>query len=162
MTPFDIDYNVLVKILLPRRLRQAKLKAWVNVLVSPVVYIYNLFMLARYDHTYILAHMSQVTKMQGALNDAFDVVRRITIVDGTDYDSGYDYLAAELKPSYDYLISEAHAPQPYLYTNAETVANGYDFIVQIPAAIVYNTAYMKALINKFRLASKNNYQLKAV
>lgn len=162
MSLFDIDYNVLVKILLPQQLRNAKMKAWLNALVSPVTYIYDLFMAKRYDDLYILSHSSQVTYVQAVLNDAFDnALRRITIIDGPDLEPIYTYIEAEEKPCYLYLASES-APILPLYTNNETVTLGYDFIVQVPSTLVYDETYMAAIIDKFRLASKNYYAIQTI
>ena len=162
MSLFDIDYNILVKILLPQQLRNANMKAWLNTLVSPVVYIYNLFMSNRYDDLYVLNHSSQVTYIQAVLNDTFDnALRRIVIIDGPDLEPIYTYQAAEEKPVFLYLASEGLSILP-LYTNNETVTLGYDFIVQVPATIAYDNNYMHALIDKFRLASKNNYTIQAI
>ncbi len=160
MSLFDIDYNALVKILLPQQLRNANMKAWLNSLVSPVVYVYNLFMGNRYDNLYVLNHSSQVTYLQAVLNDAFDnALRRIIIVDGPDFEPVYTYLSAEEKAVFIYKASE-NLPTS-LYTNNETVTLGYDFIVLVPSSIAFDPSYMNALIQKFKLASKT-YTIKTV
>jgi len=155
MALFDVDYNVLVKLLIPKQLRNVRMISWLTVLIQPVQYIYNSFMAQRYDNLYILNHSSQVAYIQAVLNDAFDnVLRRIHIIDPAYLDPVYIYLDNELKPDYLYIDTEME-PQ-YLYTDKETISN-YDFIVQVPSTITYEVEYMKALINKFRLASKYNY-----
>ena len=157
MSVYDIDYSVLVKILVPKQLRKTKMLAWLNVLVSPVVYIYNLFMAYRYDTNYIVAHTPQVCYMQAVLNDAFDTgLRRITIVDGPDEEPLYIYETAEVKEVPLYVPSETKPIS--LYTDAEIVGVGPDFTVQVPTIVTtltgYNEVYMAALLDQFKLAGK--------
>jgi len=157
MSVYDIDYSVLVKILVPKQLRKTKMLAWLNVLVSPVVYIYNLFMAYRYDMNYIIAHSPQVCYMQAVLNDAFDTgLRRISIVDGPDEEPLYIYETAEVKEVPLYVTSEAKPIA--LYTDAEIVGVGPDFEVQVPTIVTtltgYNEVYMAALLDQFKLAGK--------
>ncbi|MGN6568223.1 MAG: hypothetical protein ACTHJ0_09735 [Flavipsychrobacter sp.] len=157
MALFDVDYNALVKLLVPKQLRNVKMVSWLTALINPVQYIYNAFMTQRYDNLYIINHSSQVAYMQAVLNDTFDnTLRRIRVVDPTYLDPIYIYLGNELKPEYVY--TDAEAQPVYLYTDKETISN-YDFIVQVPAIIIYDLVYMKALINKFRLASKYNFAI---
>src|SRR6185437_15509245 len=103
MPLFDISYKALVNILLPPRLRNSKMVAWLNVLTIPVVYIYNLFTTNRNNDLYNLAHTSQVCFMQGVLNDTFDyALRRIYIIDGPEFDPLFIYTALEEKPLFIY------------------------------------------------------------
>lgn len=158
MSLFDIDYNVLVKILLPTQMRNSKMKAWLNVLVSPIVYIYNAFMTWRYDHLYVLSHNSQVCYMQAILNDAFDsALRRIVIKDRPNTGPVSIYRTAETHPKIIYRTSEN---QPVFIYKKNEFSNG--FIVEVPAAVTFDNGYMRALIDKFRLASKKNYIIKIV
>ena len=137
------------------------MKAWLNILISPVKYLYNLFMARRYDDLYVLSNSPQLTYLQGVLNDAFDnALRRIVIVDGPDYEPINTYKPAEDKPVFIYTAAE-NMPGA-LYTNNETVTLGYDFIVQVPIGLTYDPVYMSALIDKFRLASKSYYSIKEV
>src|ERR1039458_5928951 len=95
---FDIDYNGLVVQLLPVKLRNNKVIAWLKSLASQVIWLYNLFMANRTDNLYILAHDSQVCFLQAALNDVFDPVSRgILVVDGPFEDPLYTYLIPENK-----------------------------------------------------------------
>jgi len=160
MALFDVDYNALVKLLIPTQLRNAKMVSWLTVLINPVQYVYNAFMEQRYDNLYILNHSSQVVYLQAVLNDMFDnTLKRIRVTDPVYKDPLYIYREAGGKPVYIYRNSE-NLPQ-YLYTDAETVA-GYDFIVQVPAIVTYDPVYMKALIDRFRLPSKYNYSIVTV
>ena len=165
---FDIDYTGLIVQLLPTRLRNNKLTAWLNCLVSPVAWLFNQFTANRTNNLYILAHDSQVCYLQAALNDVFDPVSRgILIVDGPFEDPLFLYLNTEIKPLWLGLVSEEGAtpyPDPQvLYTNGETYALGICFIVKVPAAVAAGAGYdvqrLKALVDYYRLPGRNNYSV---
>jgi len=166
MSVFDVDFGVLSKQLLPVRLRQAVMVAWMNCLVSPVKYVQVLFNANRAANLYLLAHTGQVTKLQAALNDTFDnLLRRITITDGVFIDPDYVYLVDEDKPLFIDLVSEIGgsvipAPDPVpLYTGAEVYAygGGNDFTVRVPVALELTAGQvlqLMALVNLYRLPAK--------
>jgi hypothetical protein len=157
MALFDIDYNALVKLLIPKQLRNTKMVSWLTALINPVQYIYNAFMAQRYDNLYILNHSSQVIYLQAVLNDMFDnTLRRIQVTDPQYKDPLYIYTNSEIKPVYLYTDSESNPI--YLYTDIETTA-GDDFIVDVPGVIAYDYIYMHALIERFRLPSKYKYSI---
>lgn len=161
MALFDIDYNELIRIILPVRLRQAVQYAWLKALVAPVKYLYTLFTINRNNNLYLLSHNSQVCRMEGMLNDTFDPIDRgIYISDGTFYDPVYIYIVPEVKPVYIDLDSEIGmgvivAPDPVpLYTAMETVGGYESFIVNVPVAVTFDTPRMKALIDLYRLPGR--------
>ena len=160
---YDIDYDNLTWTNVPVLLRGAVMYAWLKCLVAPCKYVYGLFTQNRNANLYNLAHNGQVCKMQAALNDVFDSgARRITIVDPAYVDPVYLYLRAEGKPVY--LYTRAENRPVYLYTRAEIYASGAaQFIVQVPAAVAgvagYDVNRLKAIVDTYRLASKNNYSI---
>ena len=161
---FDVNYDVLSVQILPVRLRKEKMKAWIQCLISPVKWLFNLFGINRNNNLYILAHNSQVVYLQAALNDVFDPVgRNIIIVDGPYEDPLFTYLVPEMRPIWLGLASEAgstaYADPEVLYTNAETSLLGISFIVKVPVAVPFDMARMKALINSYRLPGRNLYQV---
>jgi hypothetical protein len=163
MSVFDVDFNILVQQLLPVRLRQPKMIAWMKCLTSPVVWLFGLFKIFRQNNLYNLGHDSQVCYLEATLNDAFDnILRRIYIDDGVYVDPTYIYQDIELKPVYIDLVSEigssvipASDPVP-LYLSAETVTavSGLTFIVHVPAPIIYDITRLKALVNLYKLPGK--------
>lgn len=161
MSLFDVDFKALVKYVLPVRLRGANMQAWLNALVSPVVYLYGLFYTNRTNNLYRLVHNGQVVYLQAALNDVFDAtLRRITITDSIEYYPVFVYRAVELKPVPLYIGSENKPVTLYNAAEVNSTVNG--FIVQVPTAITFNTAQMKALVNKYRLVSKNQYTIATI
>ncbi len=180
MSFYEIDYGMVVSRHTPVRLRKPRRLAWLRTLVSGIVGVediaseiegvYDKFMSLRADANYYLVHNSQVCYMEAVLNDTFDnTLRRIYITDGPFVDPIYTYLTPEdhavplaaddaeiaLPPDYD-------APA-WLYTDFETGVLGVQFIVYFPYAIwdddEFDIDRAKALIGKYRLPSKRNYQL---
>ena len=170
MSVFDIDFSStgLPNFLTPVRLRAAKMLAWLQALVSPVNYLYSIFSANRTGNLYVLAHSGQVCYLQAALNDVFDDIGRgIFISDGPYVDPDFIYELVEDKPLFIDLASEVGtavipAPDPVpLYTTAETYWLGVQFVVNVPAAVAATSGYdihrLRAIVDKYRLTSKNNY-----
>lgn len=159
MRLFKIDYHKLIRMLLPVRLRQPVLLAWLMVLLSPVMYVYRRFSAFRNDSLYYAGHTSQVVYMQAVLNDVFDSERRrIVIVDSAAMAPLYVYQDEEVTPLYAYLESENKPLE--LPVIQETVTT--DFSVLVPGDVIFTEKYMRALIDRYRLASKYNYLIKIV
>ena len=165
---FDIDYDSLVQQLLPVRLRQSVMIAWLKALVSPVKWLYNLFKAKRKSNLYLLAHDGQVCYLEAALNDAFDpITRGIYITDGPFKDPLYLYLDTEVKPVWLGLISEEGTttyPDPeILFTDTETYALGICFIVHVPMLVAIGAGYdvirLKALVDLYRLPGRYSYSV---
>ena len=159
---FEIDYDVLIRLLLPVRLRLPKMLAWLRCMVWPVKELYDRFYQQRQANLYLLGHNSQVVYLQAALNDTFDpTLRRIYISDGSSADPLWVYLPAENLPLYLGLPAEAGTtpyPTPqWLYTRTEVITSTYAFIVWLPTGFVYDATRMRALIDRYRLPSKGNY-----
>lgn len=183
MSLFDIDYKAFIKQLLPGTMRKMVMWRWLLVLIAPLLYVYNQFKGNRATNLYYLQHTSQVVYMQAVLNDVFDVVaRRITIADGVYYVPIYMGVDAEESPIYMCKDSEAvpntgmyfsqyqQLYQPfnadylpvYLPNNIMVTSGNYDFCVLVPKDVVFDAYYMNALINKYRLPGKGNYQIKTI
>ena len=165
---YDIDFRVLIRTIVPVRLRNNIMLAWLAVLVSPVVWLYDMFKVNRDNDLYDLSHNSQVCYLRAALNDLFDPVSRgILIEDGPFRDPLYLYLVPESKPLWLGLFSEAGStpyPDPeVLYLDAETALLGISFIVKVPVAIAAGAGYdvqrLKALVDHFRLPGRRNYSV---
>lgn len=161
---YDIDTAKVIKQSVPVRLRKIIRLAWLGVLLYGVQRVYELFMLFRADRMYWVSHNSQVCYMEAALNDLFDnELRRIYIADGAHFDPVYVFMDTEEHPVWlatdgELPLSEYDAPV-YLPTDIETYDMGYQFIVYYPVGLVFDMARMRALVNKYRLPSKWNYDI---
>ena len=172
MSIFDIDYSSagLPKYLSPVSLRNSMMLSWLGVLVCPVTYLYGLFSQNRWNNIYWLSHGGQVCYLEAVLNDMFDMVGRgIYIADGPYVDPDFIYEVVENKPLFIDLVSEIGTsvipdPDPLpLYTTMETYWSGVQFVINVPVAVATSAGYdlhrLKALVNKYRLAGKNNYSV---
>lgn len=168
MNVFNIDFNELVRLLTPPRLRQPIQLAWQRILAGPVIYLYNLFTANRNANLYYLNHNSQVVYLQAALNDAFDPIdREIVIVDAPVIEAVPVGVAAELQPVWVPLSTEGGATHIYVPTSGEVAATGGgDFIVEVPTAVTLQPGYslvrLKAKIDEYRLPSKKNYTIQII
>jgi hypothetical protein len=162
MSFYDVDFAALVRILLPVRLRKTLTIRWLLCLIKPVQELYDKFCANRNNNIYTLTHNGQVVRLQVVLNDTFDPVsRRIYVVDDHIFDALYVYLPPETHQLWLGRISEVGAtfyPNPqWLYTRTEVAFSGYQFLVMVPVAIAIDAARMNALIDKYRLPSRNLY-----
>jgi hypothetical protein len=126
--------------------------------------MYYKFTQNRSANIYTLTHNGQVVYLQAVLNDVFDPVNRgIQVVDDSIVDPLYVYLPSELHPLYLGRVGEvatiAYPIPSWLYTRSEVSYSGYHFIVRVPVAVVWDASRMNALIDKYRLPSRNRYNV---
>lgn len=161
---FDINYDSLRTQLLPVRLRNNKMKAWLRCLIAPIKWLHVKFLGLRTEDVYTLAHTGQVVYLEAVLNDTFDpVVRGIMIVDGSYEDPIFTYTIPETSPQWLGLVGETGMPgfvtPVSLYTTGETALLGDAFVVRVPSAIVFDESRMRALVNRYRIAGKGVYSI---
>lgn len=148
---YNIDYNKICSWLIASRLRRSRLYAFLKIIIAGVVFLYQDFLRFRKQKLYHLMITSQVCYLERLLNDRWDFTqRRIQIVDAIDKPPFYIYQSAELKPKYIRLTSE-NRPR-YIYTAGESGSIQDDFIVKVPAAIVFDVQEMKSLTKVYKLA----------
>lgn len=144
---FNVNWERLSLLLTPTFLRDEVMKLWMSLLLSPVGTVHYWWVQNRADNIYKLAHNSQKCYLRGALNDRFDrELRRIRIDDGNAFKRKYIYTDGEEKPKYLGTI--------FLYDDSDYSDTGVDFIVVLPAGLLYSIYEMRALIDFYRLASK--------
>jgi hypothetical protein len=161
-TFFELDYDRLVRLLLPVRLRRTVMVAWLQCLVAPLRHIYQLFTAHRSANLYTLGHNSQVVYLTAALNDTFDsALRRIYLTERLPTDPLYLYRRAENNPLWIGRNVEAGSttyPIPqWLYNRTEVATSSMNFLIMAPAGLVYDLDRLRALTDKYRLPSKGNY-----
>lgn len=151
---YNIDFERLVMMLLPRVMRKKRLVAFFYACLTGVSDQYAGFMnfseLVRYQYR----HNSQVISLEKVLNERFIIdydannhlsTRKIIIKDGDQILPSYVYQQSESKPLY--------LPK-FIYSDEELAADYSDFIVQIPSNIYVNEQLAIQLINQYRLAGK--------
>lgn len=148
---FNFDIKKFLYSLLPTFIRKQNLTDFLECLTSPLKRLYNLFLINRDSNLYRLDITSQVCKLEKMLNDRYDnIQRRIRITDGEFKDSKFLYMRAEAKPVY---VHNASVRTMYLYQYDEYGFVDCDFIVSIPAGIVFNTTEVKSLLDSYKLVS---------
>ena len=162
MSYYDIDFPALIKMLLPVRLRKPVMQHWLQALTRPVRELYTQFYQNRASDIYTLSHNSQVVYLQAVLNDVFDSTgRSIYISDDFAADPLYVYLPAEAHPLWLGLDGEpssvAYQVPAWLYTRTETSYVSYHFIIHVPTAVTIDMVRLNALVDRYRLPSRNMY-----
>lgn len=154
---FNIEFDVLVEILLPTRLRRAKMKAFINALITPVKTLYNKFKRNREENVYELTHTAQVYSIEAVLNDRFDTaMRRVRVKDGIRIHPFWAGNDADFNS--EYAGNDGDADLSYAPHDA-ALLEGYDAVIEVPAFISFDMDEMKALIDFYRLAGKHNYKI---
>lgn len=150
---YNIIYSKLTTWLTPKVLRKNKLMAFVAVAIKPVQYVYQDLLNFRAQKLYDLSITPQVCYLQKLLNDRYDYVqRRITIVDAIDQEPVYFFCRSENKPVF--MRKRIENDPLYLYTRGETGALRNDFVVLVPAGIVFPMEEMRSLVQLNKLAGK--------
>jgi hypothetical protein len=148
---YDIDFNRLSLWHTPKRMRKPGILAWMKILVSPFVFVYQDLLLFRIAKLYQLKITPQKVYLELMLNNRYDyTLRRIYIDDGLDKPPTYIYQSAELKPLYIYQRAE-NKPH-FIYTSGESGDYRDDFVVFVPLDIAFQSAEMISLIKAFKLA----------
>lgn len=152
---FDINYNKLSTWLTPVVLRKPKTMAFINTLVSPVVFIYNLFIINRRSNLYKLMITPQVCYVEMALNEKYDPVRRrITIAQSKRKDPVFLYEKIENKPVSLFTKMETEQSKTILFQKGEASSFQYDFIIKVPKTISFNMDEMSAVVDGYILPDK--------
>lgn len=124
-----------------------------SAILSGVAYVYELFIKFKDSTAYKLTITPQVCYLEKALNDRYDIAdRRIFITDGISYDPLPLYLKVENKPVVLYTKEEDKVA--VLFTKSETGLFSVDFIVNVPAAVAFAEAEMRAIVDVYKLAGK--------
>jgi hypothetical protein len=147
---FKVDLYKLIVWMTPVWLRTDNViilaKAW----VSPLVDVYNQFVIFRTAKLYRLQYNCQVCFYQKVLNDQFDALqRRIQIIDFDGHDRIYFWSDAAKQDVY-------FGTQNF-WPDASYLDSGIDYTVQIPADVATTNSdyqHLIGLINEYKFASK--------
>lgn len=149
---FNFDFQKIINNLLPWFLRGPRMRVWLEVLTSPVVWLHQKFTTQRDDTIFSLNHNGQVISLEDMLNRIFnpdDLHPRIYIADGERKAPVYLYNIAEGKSTRMHNLGESFPPV-YMFTQTEP--SGFDFTVMVHTSIDYDYAYMAGLIEKHKAA----------
>ncbi len=145
-----INTTKLYRWLLPRLIRQPKVKALVDSFMIGFDTLYSTFLKNRIANLYFLEINGQVVKLEKMLNDKYDfVARRIYISDGIYTHLYYLYMNAEDRP----LFINDTIPN-YIYLLPEQGYGSASFIINIMAVIEFNEDELRGLVDTYKLVSK--------
>jgi len=157
MQMFSIDYNLLVKNLLPVMLRKSKIEALLRSLISPVKLLYLNYNEYRSKVNKRVEYTGQVIYLEKLLRDRYNE-QGISIIDISNLD--YNYLLNKSESSkrivlYNKLEDET---KYYIKNSSEFVTQNH-FIVKIPSTLYINLGVgglnkMKGLIDIYRITGK--------
>ncbi|MGJ1244277.1 hypothetical protein [Sphingobacterium multivorum] len=144
---YDVDLKKLVVLLLPTFMRTEKLIAFIWCLILGIRTVHFKLLALWYDTDKEMEVTPQVFSLRKLLNDYFDSVNRsIRIEDAELSDRTYIFTEGENQPVY--LDDEI-----FIYTGNE-VSEATGFVVILPESLnnTAETARLKAMINKYKLA----------
>lgn len=148
---YIIDWKRFIRWCTPHFMRKAQWLSFLGVIMKPIADVHGYFNAYRAQKKYQLMITPQKCYLERMLNDRFDNrLRRIYIDDGIDRPPFYLFQEAELKPKYLYRTSE-NQPK-YLYTSGESGDLRDDFVIYVPASLVFEDAEMSSLVKIYKLA----------
>ena len=151
---FNIDLNKLIRWLVPHFLQKPKHLAWLTVLLSPIVWLYDQFLIYRLAKLREATINSSVNRFEIALQTQFANAGIYIVHPGNYLNQAFIYLEIEgATPEFDYLDIEAHTPVDYDATQAEFDVE-VDFIVRVPSSLTDSQTLIKAFINKYSFFGK--------
>lgn len=163
MFNYNIDWNTIIKVLVPPVYRGTKHLDWLKALTAPLRSLYASFILYKDDRMYYASITFQKIAMEKMLNDIFDnAARRIYIHDVIGTSSVYiSNKGLGYPPVYVYNSSVAH-DELWVY-NKTVYYDELDFVVKIPAMLMgtINQNRMKALIKQYKFAGKR-YEIQSI
>lgn len=158
---YDINYSLLVRMLMPVMLRNDMQTAFLKALVSCLIVLNKNF--SNYVSAISTTMAAQVCYMQAMLNNRFGgsagqiIVRTATI----DMDSFLLWLEAQNKPI-EITREDIAGYKPYLLSRDGQIGTTQaDFEVVLPSALTLGTSELRqleTLVNRNKLASKK-YQI---
>jgi hypothetical protein len=152
---YNIDYNTLIKWLVPPVLRNEFMLNWIKALISPLISTYLSFIRYYNDISYKLSITPQVCYLQKILNDTFDnELRRIYITDPENYIVTLIHTDDAQNPLITHLDSSLEEI-PIIHDDSAYESSGNDFNVIIPFVLSQIQEYqLKTILNTYKLPSK--------
>lgn len=153
-----INYYILLRILLPIRLRTGSVLAWLDSLIAPIrKTLYPRFKNFEEKAWHDLKYQSgQVAYLEFVLNNIFHLQGDIWIGPG-NYDTSrlYLYTTAENHPLFIY--SAVENEPIYLYTTEENTlgyTGQYDFTINVPSVFSPLESRLRAIANRYKRDGK--------
>lgn len=145
-----INTTKLYRWLLPRLIRQPKVKAFIDAIMVSFDNLYISFYKKRLSDLYFIEINGQVTKLEKMLNDKYDYeLRRIYISDADYTQLSYLYTDGEDRPLF---IDDTIAT--YINQDSEIGYGSTAFNINIADAIDFNENELRGLVDLYKLVGK--------
>jgi hypothetical protein len=161
----NIDYNILIKNILPISLRKAKLEAFIKCLIAPLKFLYLNYKDYRISVNKRVEYTGQVIYLEKLLRDSYNE-QGISIIDNSNIE--YSYLANKLESNKRAVIyNKLENETKYYLKNMDELTTQIHFLVEIPITLYNNLGMtgrnkMRALIDMYRLAGKKYLIIAAI
>jgi hypothetical protein len=149
---FNVDFIQLANSWLPWFIRKPKMKAWIIVLLKPLIWLYLIFYAVRKRILFKLYHNGQVIYIEHLLNAVFNnnapayidgIPNGIYIGDGQIFENRpYIYAKSENSEEENRVMAKSESepditeyPPIILYTKSEFSLMNWDFSINVPIAI---------------------------
>jgi hypothetical protein len=151
---FNIDFRQIAYNLTPWFLRELRSLAFIYSLIKPLKDLNVIFNSYRTNTLYNLQFTSQTIYLEHYLNDQFDPINRAIFITTIDLVT-ITFIGRYFEPIYNIIEYNNIEGQlnPFVYNNAEQSALP-NFIVNVPAALSFNSDEMKEKINFYNQSGK--------
>lgn len=155
MQLYNLNIIKAMRAEVPLKLRKARRYALVATFAQPLIDMYNRFVALRSESEFYLSYNGQQASMQKLLNDVWPAAGGAIYIETVNATLQVFYLpnAEDNQPPIFLPNAEDNEP-PIFLPNAEDFILQYDFIVWVPATLVFDEPKMRNLINRYRLAGK--------
>ncbi len=156
---YNLDFEKIIRSLLPPKLRNSFWIALIFRLLSPVRINHAATRALYVQHNYELRFSSQILSMATFLNQFYGAplsgAGSIYIkTQGTDRAAAYTFFQNENRPNANIIYFDSELQSPF-YTYFDSELQGdVDFIVYVPSTIAYDPAQLSAIVNRYKLAGK--------
>jgi hypothetical protein len=157
---YDVNWSVLVHLLLPTFLRRPVMTTFMKCFVSPISHLHNYFVIARREDLFREAIDCTVTRLEFLLNTLFyphglDVAYdyRIRIASLEKRNVMRIWLGGVTQET-DEGKSRFLNPAQCIYLSSEAGEVNVDFVVKVPAAVVFDESRMRAILKCYALPGK--------
>lgn len=157
---YTVDWSILLRLLLPTRLRKPRMLAFLNAAIEPIRMLYQSFLSFREASLYKVRFNSQIVYLEAVLNDQFDpFLRRIRIENASFTPGLYLY---EPEQQLDVYLYDPFIPNSTDVYLQDFDGDGFDFFVFVPFEPEASNGTLensiKSYVNYYKLYSKN-YQI---
>lgn len=153
---YSIDFDRLIKILLPPVLNSTIQNKWIQSLLNPLKETHTYFGLFRLDINKRARFNGQVIILENILNDEFDPDERGIIIQSNVNVISQVYIYQPAESGSEYIYQPSENIDTFIFQPDEDMTSSYDFIVIVPDGIlsIEDELRIKALTNRWKIDGK--------